>query len=57
MMSFGLGVLRLTPHEFWLYTLRELVSAFRGYYGLHVETHPRHILNNLMQLYPDQAQS
>jgi uncharacterized phage protein (TIGR02216 family) len=32
-MAVGLGVLRLTPEQFWRMTPRELAAALRGLYG------------------------
>jgi len=51
-MGFGLGVLRLSPHEFWSMTPRELACAIEAFTG---RTTPldRATLTQLMQRYPD----
>lgn len=52
-MRFGLGVLRLPPHEFWETTPRELHAAAEGLFG-RVSTSPsRKALDALMRAFPD----
>jgi uncharacterized phage protein (TIGR02216 family) len=50
LMQFGIGELRLTPHEFWRCTLRELVSAL----GSPSQPLQRQNLNELMRQWPDE---
>jgi uncharacterized phage protein (TIGR02216 family) len=54
-MSFGLGVLRLSPREFWAMTPRELDAAIRGLLGPPAAspTPSRAGLDQLMQRFPD----
>ena len=54
-MASGLGQLRLSPHEFWSMTPRELGLALRGAAGLPATAIPfsRSDLSTLMQLFPD----
>ena len=50
MMELGLGVLRLSPAEFWAATPREIAAAF----PLHGRDVPgRAVLDGLMQQFPD----
>jgi uncharacterized phage protein (TIGR02216 family) len=51
-MAFGFGVLRLSSHEFWSLTPRELAGALRGIFG---EAAPvsRTTLNELIARFPD----
>lgn len=60
MMRFGLGVLRLSPEDFWGMSLVEFFAARAGYVGAGSLSHqqpPAHgapmDLQGLMQLYPD----
>lgn len=52
-MRLGLGVLRLSPREFWAATPREIAAAFPG---ARRETMGRAGLAALMQRYPDDEQ-
>jgi uncharacterized phage protein (TIGR02216 family) len=48
-MHLGLGVLRLSPNEFWNATPREIAAAFGG----PPPQLPRGLLEDLMKRYPD----
>jgi uncharacterized phage protein (TIGR02216 family) len=50
LMQLGIGQLRLTPHEFWRCTLRELGAALRPL----SEPLQRRNLNDLMRQWPDE---
>ena len=53
-MAAGLGLLRLTPRDFWSMTPRELDAALRGLLGPNAhEPLPRSALADLMRLFPD----
>jgi uncharacterized phage protein (TIGR02216 family) len=54
-MAMGLGLLRLTPRDFWAMTPRELDAALTGLLGpAHAETPTtRATLTDLMKRYPD----
>ena len=54
-MAFGLGVLRLSPTDFWAMTIPELVAAVRGLRGrLGLgEPLPRRALARLIARFPD----
>ena len=52
-MRFGLGVLRLSPCEFWGATPRELHAAAEGVFGRASGAPARNKLNDLMNLFPD----
>jgi uncharacterized phage protein (TIGR02216 family) len=54
-MSLGLGVLRLSPAQFWAMTPRELDAAIRGMMGPPAAslTPSRSGLDRLMQRFPD----
>jgi uncharacterized phage protein (TIGR02216 family) len=54
-MAFGLGILRVSPQQFWSMTPRELEAAACGVYGLPASFSPlaRRDLSSLMQQYPD----
>jgi len=47
-MTFGLGVLRLSPRDFWSMTPRELFLAAAGVYGRPQEAPPVEILRALI---------
>lgn len=49
LMQLGIGTLRLSPHEFWRCTLREITSAL----GPHPRPLLRQNLETLMQQWPD----
>ena len=55
-MSFGLGVLRLSSHDFWAMTPRELQSAAERIYGRAMTAPSRMGLDALMQSFPDQKE-
>jgi uncharacterized phage protein (TIGR02216 family) len=52
-MAFGLGVLRLSPREFWSMTPRELFCAAQAVYGRGGAAPCRETLDQLMRLFPD----
>jgi uncharacterized phage protein (TIGR02216 family) len=52
-MAFGLGVLRLSPRDFWSMTPRELASAAEGVYGRKTGAPSRDALAALMRAFPD----
>jgi uncharacterized phage protein (TIGR02216 family) len=52
MMELGLGVLRLSPHEFWAATPREIAAAFPGHRRQAIG---RSTLDDLMNQFPDQT--
>lgn len=53
-MGFGLGVLRLSPRDFWLMTPRELAAAMRGPAPASSAA-DRAVLAVLMAAFPDGA--
>lgn len=55
-MAFGFGVLRLSSHEFWRLTPRELASAVRALYG-ESSLVSRGTLNELLTRFPDRKRS
>ena len=52
-IGFGLGVLRLSPQQFWAMTPRELAYAIEAATGRSGAPLPREMLNELMKRYPD----
>lgn len=57
-MGFGLGVLRLSPSDFWAMTPRELDAALLAVLGASSPAAPaRSVLDLLMQRYPDSGPS
>ena len=52
-IGFGLGVLRLSPEQFWRMTPRELGYAIEAVTG-HGAARSRRRLPNLMKRYPDE---
>jgi uncharacterized phage protein (TIGR02216 family) len=52
-MAFGLGVLRLSSHDFWSMTPRELFFAAEGVYGPAPGAPSRAALDELMRRFPD----
>ena len=52
-MSFGLGVLRLSPEQFWRMTPRELAHAIEAVRGRSAPL-DRAGLNELMKRFPDE---
>ena len=53
-MGVGLGVLRLSPEQFWRMTPRELAAALRGLYGDAAAPLDRASFQQLMARYPDE---
>jgi uncharacterized phage protein (TIGR02216 family) len=51
-MGFGLGVLRLSPEQFWRMTPRELACAIEAATG-RIAPLDRRMLASLMRRYPD----
>jgi uncharacterized phage protein (TIGR02216 family) len=54
-MTFGLGVLRLSPREFWSMTPRELFLAAQGFYGPAPEAPPVNTLRALINAHFDRV--
>lgn len=54
-MAFGLGVLRLSPTDFWQMTTRELNAAYEGIYGRATSSLTRDNFEGLMAMFPDVA--
>lgn len=52
-MEFGLGVLRLSPDDFWRMTPRELAHAARALFGRGGAPLDRTTFTELMTRYPD----
>ncbi len=52
-IGFGLGILRLSPKNFWAMTPRELAHAIRAVQGPQPEPMTRNALSELMRAYPD----
>jgi uncharacterized phage protein (TIGR02216 family) len=52
-MGFGLGVLRLSPRDFWTMTPRELASAWSALVGERAGPLGRQELEALMAQFPD----
>jgi uncharacterized phage protein (TIGR02216 family) len=52
-LAFGLGVLRLSPRDFWAMTPRELNAAFEGVYGRVSETPRLADFAAIMAAHPD----
>jgi uncharacterized phage protein (TIGR02216 family) len=53
-LAVGLGVLRLSPEQFWKMTPRELAAALRGLYGEPHAPPDRATLDALIARFPDQ---
>lgn len=53
-LAIGLGVLRLSPEEFWKMTPREFAAALRGLYGEPAMPLDRAALDALMLRFPDE---
>jgi uncharacterized phage protein (TIGR02216 family) len=51
--AIGLGVLRLSPEQFWRMTPREFAAALRGLYGDHSAPLDRATLDALAARFPD----
>ena len=54
-MSFGFGVLRLSPRDFWAMTPREIHMAMSPFRDRRVSTIERGDLATLMRSFPDEA--
>lgn len=54
-MSFGFGVLRLSPRDFWTMTPRELALAMHARRGGVLHAPDRATLNEMMTRFPDGA--
>lgn len=52
-IGFGLGVLRLSPRDFWAMTPRELALAIEAARGPAVAAPDRAALDDLMTRFPD----
>jgi uncharacterized phage protein (TIGR02216 family) len=55
-IGFGLGVLRLSPAQFWTMTPRELAFAIRAVRGTVPEPINRIALDELMKQFPDRVE-
>jgi len=55
LMSFGFGVLRLGPNQFWSMSLHEMDAAISACTGFSMDDAPinRLTLNGMMAAYPD----
>ena len=51
-MALGLGVLRLSPRDFWAATPREIAAAFPNQRAAGL---PRGVLDQLLQQFPDEG--
>ncbi len=56
-MMFGLGVLRLSPRDFWSMTPHELARATEGVYGRRPGAPARAALEDLMKQFPDEGKT
>lgn len=56
-MAFGLGVLRLSPSDFWDMTPSELAASWEGVYGIALVSASQINLESLMREFPDRAHS
>jgi len=52
-MAIGLGVLRLSPDQFWRMTPREFAAALRGLYGEPAARIDRASFDELAKRFPD----
>jgi uncharacterized phage protein (TIGR02216 family) len=52
-MVFGLGILRLSPRDFWAMTPREIEAAVEGVHGRRAAVPARADLAALMAMFPD----
>jgi uncharacterized phage protein (TIGR02216 family) len=52
-MAIGLGVLRLSPDQFWRMTPREFAAALRGLYGELMPPIDRASFDTLAARFPD----
>ena len=53
-LAIGLGVLRLSPEQFWKMTPREFAAALRGLYGEPAAPLDRATFDALVARFPDQ---
>ncbi|MEM9732603.1 MAG: rcc01693 family protein [Pseudomonadota bacterium] len=53
-MRFGLGVLALSPDQFWSMTMRELQAAMEAHGASTTDALSRLELQNIMAAHPDQ---
>jgi uncharacterized phage protein (TIGR02216 family) len=53
-LAIGLGVLRLSPDQFWSMTPREFAAALRGLYGERTPPLDRASFQSLVDRFPDQ---
>lgn len=56
-MTFGFGVLRHRPRDFWQLMPRELQSAYAGLYGETAAALERTAFAQLMNEFPDQMET
>jgi uncharacterized phage protein (TIGR02216 family) len=56
-LAIGLGVLRLSPEQFWRMTPREFAAALRGLYGDPAPPFDRAVLDALVKRFPDTNES
>jgi uncharacterized phage protein (TIGR02216 family) len=52
-LALGLGVLRLSPEQFWRMTPREFAAALRGLYGARAAPFDRATFDELRERFPD----
>ena len=56
-MELGLGVLQISPHEFWNMSFTEFYNALQGFKEFHCskqnEPLTKSELDELMEMYPD----
>lgn len=52
-MQFGMGVLRLSPVDFWAMTPRELAAAMGAWSRAAAEPPERHAVDRLLADFPD----
>jgi len=56
-LAIGLGVLRLSPEQFWRMTPREFAAALRGLYGDHATPLDRATLDAVAARFPDRSRA
>lgn len=56
-LAFGLGVLRLSPEQFWSMTPRELAAAIRGFSGEPASPIDRETFLALARRFPDRPRT
>jgi uncharacterized phage protein (TIGR02216 family) len=52
-LEIGLGILRLSPKDFWTMSPRELVAAIRGLFGETIAPIDRESFDKLLRRFPD----